>query len=81
MDLCNRGFFDTELLLLGNRQKYAIKDLAVVWIEDDDSRVKIARTAWDDIKGLLRLRWQFWKQDWLGARRQAAVRTVGEEVV
>jgi hypothetical protein len=55
-------FFDTELLLLGNQQGYKIKDIAVVWIEDDDSRVKIVKTAWDDIKGLLRLRWKFWKE-------------------
>jgi glycosyltransferase involved in cell wall biosynthesis len=55
-------FFDTELLLLGHRHGYRIKDIAVVWIEDDDSRVKIVKTAWDDIKGLLRLRWKFWKE-------------------
>ena len=54
-------FFDTELLVLAEKQGYKIKDIAVVWIEDDDSRVKIIRTAWDDIKGVLRLRRQLWK--------------------
>jgi glycosyltransferase involved in cell wall biosynthesis len=49
-------FFDTELLVLAEKQGYRIKDIPVTWIEDDDSRVKIARTAWDDIKGVLRLR-------------------------
>lgn len=49
-------FFDTELLVLAEKQGMRIKDLPVEWIEDDDSRVKIVRTAWDDIKGLWRLR-------------------------
>jgi glycosyltransferase involved in cell wall biosynthesis len=74
-------FFDTELLLLGHRQNYAIRDIPVVWIEDDDSRVKIVRTAWDDIKGLLRLRWLFWKQSWFGVRRRSRVPVVGGEAI
>jgi hypothetical protein len=49
-------FFDTEMLVLAEKQGYCIKDLPVVWIEDDDSRVKIVRTAWEDIKGVFRLR-------------------------
>jgi glycosyltransferase involved in cell wall biosynthesis len=50
-------FFDTELLVLAEKQGYRIKDIPVTWIEDDDSRVKIIPTAWEDIKGVLRLRW------------------------
>lgn len=50
-------FFDTELLVLAEKQGYKIKDIPVTWIEDDDSRVKIIPTAWEDIKGVLRLRW------------------------
>ncbi|NNG15088.1 MAG: glycosyltransferase family 2 protein [Gemmatimonadales bacterium] len=50
-------FFDTELLVLAEKQGYRIKDIPVLWIEDDDSRVKIARTAWEDIKGVFRVRW------------------------
>jgi hypothetical protein len=53
-------FFDTELLVLAEKQGYLVKDIPVVWVEDDDSRVKIMRTAWDDIKGVLRLRRQLW---------------------
>jgi glycosyltransferase involved in cell wall biosynthesis len=48
-------FFDTELLVLAETRGYRIKDLPVRWIEDDDSRVKIVKTAWDDIKGVARL--------------------------
>ncbi len=53
-------FFDTELLVLAEKQGYRIKDIPVKWDEDDDSRVKIVSTAWDDIKGVLRLRLQLW---------------------
>ncbi|MBI1354827.1 MAG: glycosyltransferase [Acidobacteria bacterium] len=52
-------FFDTEMLALAERRGLRIKDLPVVWAEDDDSRVKILQTAWDDIQGVLRLRRQF----------------------
>lgn len=53
-------FFDTELLVLAEKRGYRISDVPVEWIEDDDSRVKIVRTAWDDIKGVFRLRWKLW---------------------
>jgi glycosyltransferase involved in cell wall biosynthesis len=53
-------FFDTEMLVLAEKQGYRIKDIPVVWVEDDDSRVKIFRTGWDDIKGVFRLRRQLW---------------------
>jgi glycosyltransferase involved in cell wall biosynthesis len=49
-------FFDTELLVLAENQGYRIKDIPVTWNEDTDSRVKIIRTAWEDIKGVFRLR-------------------------
>lgn len=55
-------FFDTELLVLAEKQGYRIKDIPISWIEDDDSRVKIVRTAWDDIKGVFRLRRQLWSR-------------------
>lgn len=54
-------FFDTELLVLAEKQGYRVKDIPVLWVEDDDSRVKIIRTAWDDIKGVFRLRWALWR--------------------
>jgi glycosyltransferase involved in cell wall biosynthesis len=49
-------FFDTELLYLAYRNDYKVKELPVRWIEDTDSRVKITRTAWLDIKGIFRMR-------------------------
>jgi glycosyltransferase involved in cell wall biosynthesis len=61
-------FFDTEMLVLAERQGYRIKDLPVKWDEDDDSRVKIIRTAWDDIKGVFRLRRLLWSREFAEAR-------------
>ncbi|MCP4146885.1 MAG: glycosyltransferase [bacterium] len=49
-------FFDTELLYLAHQNGYKVKELPVRWIEDTDSRVKITRTAWLDIKGVFRMR-------------------------
>ena len=57
-------FFDTELLVIGERLGYRIFDLPVSWIEDLDSRVNIVRTAMDDIKGLLRVHRNFRKGDY-----------------
>lgn len=51
-------FFDTELLLLAGMKGYRIKDVPVEWVEDEDTRVHIASTAWEDIKGLLRVRFR-----------------------
>lgn len=48
-------FFDTELLYIAYIEGYKVKELPVRWIEDRDSRVKIARTAWLDIKGVFRM--------------------------
>ncbi len=64
-------FFDTELLLLAEKAGYRIADIPVRWIEDDDSRVKIAATAWEDIKGLVRVRWTLWHQ-WVHGRPRTA---------
>jgi hypothetical protein len=49
-------FFDSELLLLAERRGYKIFEVPVEWIEDPDTRVKIFQTAWEDLKGLVRVR-------------------------
>ncbi|MCP5105414.1 MAG: glycosyltransferase [bacterium] len=49
-------FFDTELLYLAFKNGYKVKELPVRWIEDTDSRVRIVRTAWLDVKGVFRMR-------------------------
>jgi glycosyltransferase involved in cell wall biosynthesis len=52
----NNWFFDTELLILAEKMGYRVKDVPVKWVEDLDSRVKIAATVTEDVRGLLRLR-------------------------
>jgi len=52
----NDWFMDTELLVLAERLGFPIFDLPVAWEEDPDSRVKLWRTAWDDLRGMRRLR-------------------------
>ena len=52
----NGWFFDTEMLLIAEKNGYRIKEIPVKWTDDPASRVKINSTAWEDIKGLLRLR-------------------------
>jgi glycosyltransferase involved in cell wall biosynthesis len=54
-------FFDTELLVLSEKQGFKVAEVPVRWIEDQDSRVKIVKTAWDDIKGVIRLRILLWQ--------------------
>ncbi|MEV0583233.1 bifunctional glycosyltransferase family 2/GtrA family protein [Nonomuraea sp. NPDC050310] len=48
-------FFDTELLLLAERQGLRIHEVPVDWVDDPDSRVDIVRTAYDDLRGLARV--------------------------
>ncbi|TMR08430.1 glycosyltransferase [Nonomuraea turkmeniaca] len=53
----NGWFFDTELLLLAEHNGLRVHEVPVDWIEDMDSRVRVVRTAMDDLKGLARLAW------------------------
>src|SRR5205807_944403 len=52
----NAWFFDTELLVLAQRDGLRIHEVPVDWVDDPDSRVEIVRTAIDDLKGVARLR-------------------------
>jgi glycosyltransferase involved in cell wall biosynthesis len=52
----NEWFFDTELLLKAERQGYRIFEVPVEWIEDLGTTVKIFKTAWPDLSGLMRVR-------------------------
>ena len=52
----NGWFFDSELLILAQKCGYGIREIPVRWTDDPDSRVRILRTAWEDVKGLLRLK-------------------------
>lgn len=60
----NEWFFDTELLIKTERAGVPIHDQPVTWIEDTDSRVKIVKTAVDDLKGLYRVNIELDKRSW-----------------
>ena len=53
-------FFDTELLLLAERNGMRIYEVPVDWIEDLDSRVDLPSTIAGDLAGLWRVRREFW---------------------
>jgi putative flippase GtrA len=51
----NAWFFDTELLLLAEHNGLRVHEVPVDWVEDTDSRVAVAATARDDVRGLVRI--------------------------
>jgi glycosyltransferase involved in cell wall biosynthesis len=55
----NGWFFDTELLLLAERNGLRIHEVAVDWIDDADSRVHVMSTALGDLKGTARMTRRF----------------------
>ena len=60
----NEWFFDTELLIKTERAGVPIHEQPVTWTEDTDSRVKIVKTAVDDLKGLYRVNKELDKRSW-----------------
>ncbi len=48
-------FFDTELLLLAERNGLRIHQIPVDWTDDPDSRVDVTQTVKDDLRGVVRL--------------------------
>ncbi|HEX3454726.1 MAG TPA: dolichyl-phosphate beta-glucosyltransferase [Gaiellaceae bacterium] len=54
-------FFDTELLLLAERNGMRIHEVPVDWVEDLDSRVDLLPTIGGDVAGLWRMRRAFWR--------------------
>jgi hypothetical protein len=60
-------FFDTELLVLAEKHGYHIAEVPVHWTEDPDSRVHILKTIAEDIRGVLRLRYHFYRESLIGS--------------
>jgi hypothetical protein len=58
----NSWFFDTELLLLAEYNKYRIFEVPVEWIEDIKTKVNIPKTVVEDLMGLLRMRFTIHKK-------------------
>lgn len=57
----HQWFFDTEILLIGEKAGYKIAELPIKWQDDPTSTVKVLKTATEDIKGLIRL---FFTRPW-----------------
>jgi len=55
----NGWFFDTELLLLAERNGLRIHEVPVDWVDDVDSRVHVVSTALGDLKGTARMAVRF----------------------
>ena len=49
-------FFDSELLIIAQKNGYRLREVPVRWDEDTDTRVHIVSTATEDLKGIWRLR-------------------------
>ena len=62
-------FFDTELLVVAEHNGLRIHEVPVDWTDDPDSRVDLARTAREDLRGIWRLLRRFARGD---ARIEAA---------
>ncbi|GAB4534999.1 MAG: hypothetical protein Fur0020_02090 [Thermodesulfovibrionia bacterium] len=54
----NEWFFDTEFLFYAEKLGYKIVEIPVTWIEDPDTKAKIFKDAYDDLRGLYRLRYR-----------------------
>jgi glycosyltransferase involved in cell wall biosynthesis len=57
----NNWFFDSELLIIADKAGFKIVEVPITWKDDVRSTVKVSKTAWGDIKGLIRL---FMEKPW-----------------
>ena len=48
-------FFDTEFLVVAERNGFRIHEVPVDWVDDADSRVNVVGVARDDLRGIARL--------------------------
>ncbi len=60
----NDWFFDTELLVIGEKSGYKIYEEPVIWTDNPGSTVRVLKTITGDFKGLWRL---FITKPWKGA--------------
>ena len=57
----NEWFFDSELLIVGEKAGFKIKEVPVVWVDNPGSTVRVLKTVSGDLYGLWRL---FSTQPW-----------------
>ena len=51
----NGWFFDSELLIIGEKMGYKIAEIPVIWIDNPGSTVRVLKTIYGDLSGLWRL--------------------------
>lgn len=49
-------FFDSEMLIIAMKAGFVIKEIPISWKDDPGSTVKVAKTAKEDLLGLMRLK-------------------------
>jgi glycosyltransferase involved in cell wall biosynthesis len=59
----SKWFFDTELLVLAEKQCFKMHEIPVEWVEDVDSTVQLARTIIDDLAAMTRLKSQLMRKN------------------
>jgi glycosyltransferase involved in cell wall biosynthesis len=57
----NAWFFDSELLIVGEKMGYKIYEEPVRWVDNPGSTVRVLKTVTGDLAGLWRL---FWTRPW-----------------
>lgn len=57
----NAWFFDSELLIVGEKSGYKIYEEPVLWVDNPGSTVRVLKTVYGDLAGLWRL---FWTRPW-----------------
>jgi len=62
----NEWFMDSELLIIAEKSGFHIHEEPVLWRDNPGSTVRILPTAWQDLKGLLRL---FINQPWKAVQK------------
>ncbi len=63
--LDNEWFFDSELLIVGEKMGFKIYEEPVVWTDNPGSTVRVLKTVTGDLKGLLRLfLTRPWRKKW-----------------
>lgn len=61
----NAWFFDSELLIVGDKLGYKIYEQPVKWIDNPGSTVRVLKTVYGDLEGLFRL---FVRRPWRGIK-------------
>lgn len=63
----NAWFFDSELLIVGEKTGYKIFETPVLWVDNPGSTVRVLKTVYGDLQGLWRL---FITSPWRQLRRK-----------